>query len=123
MVEKRTRVVVYGTSLNMAGIAASLKADSSLDVMHLDPRLPSARQRLNEFDPAVIAFDLNDPDPGLDIMLLRERPGLLLVGVDPGSNELLVLSGHPVQALHVADLVEVIHRKVSNLETGSMSLE
>lgn len=123
MVEKRTRVVVYGTSLNMAGIAASLKADSSLDVMHLNPRSPSARQSMNELGPAVIAFDLNDPDPGLDITLLRERPDLLLIGVGLSSNELLVLSGQPVQALSVADLVKVIHRQVSTQETDSISLK
>lgn len=123
MVEKRTRVVVYGTSLNMAGIAASLAADSSLDVMRLNPRSPSTRQSMNELDPTVIAFDLNDPDPGLDITLLRERPGLLLIGVDLSSNELMVLSGHAVQALSVADLVKVIHRQASTQESDSVSLK
>jgi hypothetical protein len=57
-------------------------------------------------------------DAGLDIAILRERPGLLLIGVDPSSDELLVLSSRPHQALSVADLVEVMQR-----ESGREKLE
>jgi hypothetical protein len=83
MVDKRTRVVVYGNSLNMAGIAASLKKDANL----------------------------SETNPGLDIILLRDRPGLLLVGVDACSDKLLVLSSQSSQAHSVADLINVIQRK------------
>jgi hypothetical protein len=117
-VAKRTRVVVYGVSLNLAGIAASLKAEAGLEVVSVDPRRPTARECLSQFNPAVVAFDLGDPDAGLDIAILRERPGLLLIGVDPSSDELLVLSSRPHQALSVADLVEVMQR-----ESGREKLE
>jgi hypothetical protein len=108
--EKRTQVVVYGSSLNMAGIAASLKGDASLEVVRIDSHSPTLQQKLNELDPAVIAFDLSDPSSGLDVRLLRERPGLLLVGVDPASDELLVLSSQRERAVAVADLLSVIRR-------------
>ena len=109
--EKRTRVIVYGSSLHMAGIAASLKADQSLEVVCVDPRSPTARQSLGELNPAAIAFDLSDPPASVDVALLYEQPGLLLIGVNPNSNELLVLSGRPQQALSVSDLVHVIQQK------------
>lgn len=109
--DKRTRVVVYGNSLNMAGIAASLKTDANLDVVCINPHAHNTRQSLNELNPAVIAFDLNDTNPGLDIILLRDRPGLLLVGVDACSDKLLVLSSQSSQAHSVADLINVIQRK------------
>jgi hypothetical protein len=109
--EKRRRVAVYGNSLNMAGIVASLKADTTLEVLCVDLNSPSARQSLDENDLAAIVFDLSDRPLRLDVTLLRDRPGLLLIGVDPSRNELLILSSHPAPALSVADLVSLIHQK------------
>lgn len=114
--EIRTRVVVYGSSLHMAGIAASLKVDQSLEVVCVDPHSPTARQSLSELDPAVITFDLSDPSTSVDVSLLREKPGVLLIGVDPASDDILVLSGCPQQALSVSDLVHIIRQKQSSLE-------
>jgi hypothetical protein len=92
----------------MAGVAASLKADQSLEVVCVDPHSPTARQSLSELNPAAIAFDLSDPPTGVDVRLLHEKPGILLIGVDPASDEILVLSGRPQQALSVSDLVHAI---------------
>ncbi len=109
--EKRRRVAVDGNSLNMAGIVASLKADTTVDVLCVDLDSPDARQSLDENDLAAIVFDLSDPPVRLDVTLLRDRPGLLMIGVDPSRDEMLVLSSHPAQALSMADLVSVIHQK------------
>lgn len=108
---KRTRVVVYGTSLNLAGIAASLKTQMGLEVIGVDAHLPNATRRLSQLRPAVIAFDLSDPDTSLDIAILREQPGLLLIGMDPANDELLVLSSRPQKVLSVAGLVEIIQQQ------------
>ena len=105
---ERTQVVVYGTSLHMAGIAASLKEEAGLAVACVEPDSAAARQHLPELSPAVIVFDLSDTKPGPDITLLRERPDLLLIGVDPSSDELLLLSSRPAQALTLSDLIELI---------------
>ena len=109
--EKRRRVAVYGNSLTMAGIVASLKADTTLEVLCVNPDSSNARQSLDENDLAAIVVDLSDPPVRLDVALLRSRPGLLLIGVDPSRDEMLVLSSHPAQALSMADLISVIHQK------------
>ncbi len=109
--EKRRRVAVYGNSLHMAGIVASLKADTTLEVLCVNLDSPDARQSLDENDLAAIVFDLGDPPLRLGFTLLRDRPGLLLIGVDSSRDEMLVLSSHPAQALSMADLVNVIHQK------------
>lgn len=114
--DKRRRVVVYGNSLNMAGIVASLKADTTLEVLCVNLDSPDARQCLDENDLAAIVFDLSDPHLHPDVTLLRGRPGLLLIGVDPSRDEMLVLSSHYEQALSVVDLVKVIHQKDSNIK-------
>ncbi len=109
--EKRRRVAVDGNSLNMAGIVASLKGDTTLEVLCVNLNSPDARQSLDENDLAAIVFDLSDPPLRLDVTLLRDRPGLLLIGVDSSRDEMLVLSSRPAQALCMADLVSVIHQK------------
>jgi hypothetical protein len=109
--EKHRRVAVYGNSLTMAGIVASLKADATLEVLCVNLDSPNARQSLDENEPAAIVFDLSDPPMRLDISLLRDRPGLLLIGVDTSHDEMLILSSHPAQALSMADLVSVIHQE------------
>jgi hypothetical protein len=109
--EKRRRVAVYGNSINMAGIVASLKADPTLEVLCLDLDSPNARQSLDENELAAIVFDVSDPPLRPDLTLLRDRPGLLLIGVDPSRVEMLVLSSHPTKALSMADLVSLIHQK------------
>jgi hypothetical protein len=110
MVEKRTRVVVYGSSLNMAGVAVSLKADPGLEVVRIDSHSPSARQCLSDLHPTALVFDPNDPATSLDLAFLHQHPGILLIGVDPASDELFVLSGHPQPALSMNDLFEIIHQ-------------
>jgi hypothetical protein len=112
--EKRRRVAVYGSSLNMALIVASLKADTTVDVLCVNLDAPQARQSLDEKDLAAIVFDLNDLPLCLDAALLRSQPGVLLIGVDPSRDELLVLSSHPEQARSITDLVSVIHQKESS---------
>ena len=114
--EKRSWVVVYDNSLNMAGIVASLKADTTLDVLCVNLDSPNAWQSLDENDLAAIVFDLSDPALKLDVAILRNRPGLLLIGVDPSRDEMLVFSSHTELALSVADLVKVICQKDANIK-------
>jgi hypothetical protein len=109
--EKHRRVAVYGNSLTMAGIVASLKADATLEVLCVNLDSPNARQSLDENDIAAIVFDQSDLPLRLDVSLLRNRPGLLLIGVDTSHDEMLILSSHPAQALSMADLVSVIHQE------------
>lgn len=95
----------------MAGITASLRANLAVEVISLDPDVPGALQQIDEFTPTVMIFDRDTAPSNLVVSLLRKRPGLQLIGIDPSSNQLLVLSSHPTQALSVAELIEVINRK------------
>jgi hypothetical protein len=109
--EKRKRVAVYGNSLYIAGIVASLKANTSMDVLCVNLDSPTTNQNLDENDLAAIVFDLSDTSLRLNFSLLCEQPDLLLIGVNPTREEMLVLSSQPIQALSMDDLVNVIHQK------------
>ena len=106
--ESCTRVVVYGNTLSMAGIAASLKAEENLEVICVDPHQPTARQNLIELDPKTIIFDRTEPQPELDLALLREQPSLLLIGVDPSSDDALVFSGQLTRVLSGKELARLV---------------
>jgi len=107
----RIRVAVCGSSLTMAGLAASLQANQDVDVVRIPAIAAALAQAPGELAPTVIAFDLAEMTGDLAVSLLRERPGLMLIGVAPDSDRLLLLSGHAEQVLSVADLVKVIHQR------------
>ena len=117
IVDKHGRVGVIGNSLTMAVVAASLKADTTLEVVCVRLDSPTVWGSLNESNLAAIVFDLTDPSLKLDVAVLHNRPGLLLVGVDPSKDEILVLSSRPMQAHSMADLARVIHQKGSASST------
>jgi DNA-binding NarL/FixJ family response regulator len=99
-----TRVVVYGSSLYMAGIAATLQANPTLEVVRIPTNSTDFPQCLDELAPEVIVVDLGEAASGLAVALLSERPGLLLLGVDPDSDEIMVLSGQRTRVLSGSEL-------------------
>lgn len=101
-------VLVYGRSLNLAGIAASLKLDADLDVRWVDPHQRNARDVLAELVPETIIYDLTDPPTDLDLALLGDRPGTLLIGVDPSSNVVLVVTGQRSRVVTAGELVALV---------------
>lgn len=101
-------VMVCGSSLNMAGIAASLSAEPSLNVVYINPHSPTTEINLKEIHSAVIVFDLSELPAALDVSLLREMSSALLIGLEPSSDEILVLSSRLVQASSTADFIRMI---------------
>ncbi len=118
---EKTRVVVYDSSIHMAGIAASLRTDPTLDVVGIHRSAAGSEQYLTEIGPAVIVFDIGDSSPDLYITLLRNRPCLLLIGVDQSSDAVLVLSCREHQVLAAADLIKIIHRQFVESEAATKS--
>jgi hypothetical protein len=92
----------------MAGLAASLRAAAGVEVLCVNASSPVLPPSLHDLHPTAIVFDLGDPNLDQYITLLREQPGLLLVGVDPCCDDALLLFGRRTRALSVADLLGVI---------------
>jgi hypothetical protein len=105
---QRLQLAIYGNSLFLKGIAACLACHIGLRVELIDPEALDARQRLNQLDPDVIAFELHDACLAVPIELLQQTPGLLLVLLDPESEEVLVLSGQRAQPTTAAELGDVL---------------
>lgn len=104
----KTRVAVCGNSLYMAGLATSLRANPDVDVLRLPANPAALSQDLDELAPAAVALDLGEVPGELAFSLLRDRPQLILVGVDPSSDRMLVLSGRQEQPVSAAELLQMI---------------
>jgi hypothetical protein len=102
-------LVLYGNSIFLAGIKAELEQQVALKLITIESGCTDAANLIRDCNPCLVLFDLASEQPGLAVSLLREQPGLMLIGVDPSSDELLVLSGQPQPALSMADLVKVIN--------------
>ena len=102
------RVVLYGSSLYMAGLAASLKTNPSLNVIHIHAGSPAFEHCRQAQAPAAFVFDLGEISADLVLSQLRACPGLLVIGVDAASEDILVLSGQRARALTMNDLAQLI---------------
>lgn len=106
-------VVLYGNSLLMAGVEASLRGRPDLDVVRIDTALPDAGERLNALRPDVVIFDLTAPHYSeFAIPFLRDHPGLSLIGLDPNSKTVTVLSNQRYTARTVNELAQVIQMQI-----------
>jgi hypothetical protein len=94
-------ILLYGTSIFMAGLAAQLQ-----NAPHLKVRCRadlSGLLDLGEIDTAVV--DLDDGLAADVLALIRARPDLKIVGVNAGNNAVTVLSGRVYLAQTIADVV------------------
>lgn len=107
--EKRRRVILYGKSVIVGSVGASMRDVSGLEIVPLVPPLPEAKE-LDALAPDAIIFDLEAAHPDAALSLLRQRPGLLLIGVDPSSDELVIVSSRQRRVVAVADLLDLVDR-------------
>jgi hypothetical protein len=108
-------LVLYGNSVFLAGIKTEFQHHELPEVITVEAGRPDAPTRICALKPRAVLFDLTVAQPDFAVLLLRKQPDLLLIGVDPSSDELLVLCSHPARALSMSDLVEVITRGESVL--------
>jgi hypothetical protein len=104
-------LVLYGNSVFLAGIKAELERRITLELITIEIGRPDVTELIRARKPRAVIFDMGTGPLDCVISLLREQPDLLLIGVDPSRDEMLVISSHPAQALSMSDLVEVIHNE------------
>ncbi len=105
------KVVLYGNSLALSGVGASLEGHPGLDLVRVDATQASAGTLL-ELEPDVVVFDLATAQP--DVVALWQRdPPVLPVGVDMLNQQVVVFSGTRSRALTTEDLVRVIESRMS----------
>ena len=111
--EMARTVVLYGDSVVLAGVGASLGCCPRLRVVSVPASCATTPQELDALCPSAVILDLGMVKTDFAFALLREHPDLLLIGLDPGGDRLLVLSGPRARALGTEDLVRMIERQGS----------
>jgi hypothetical protein len=108
------KVLLYGNSLVVSTIAASLQECGDLELVRVDANpdhpagLADAAARLGAREPITVVFDQATARPDLAMALLDQHPHVLLIGVDPATHQALVWSGRQTAAVVAADLVRAI---------------
>jgi len=110
IVKEMQTIVLFGNSLLMSSIGASLQACAGLQVLTVDAEVHDAADHVGTLRPDVVLFDLGAAQRDFAMTLWKAQPDLLLIGVDLATNEALVLSGHRTRAYMTEDLLQVIHQ-------------
>lgn len=106
---KRLRVILYGKSVILGTVGASLAHYPDLEVVALSPPLPGAGE-LAALAPDVILFDEDIGRPEALFALLQESPSLLLAGVNPENDQMRLWSSGQSSVLCTEDIVQRIAR-------------
>ncbi len=103
-------VVLYGNSLALSGVGASLEGHPGLDLVRVEAGDASA-ETLHEIQADVVVFDLATAQPDVVKLWKLDRP-VLPIGVDLLKHQVVVFSGKASRALTTDDLVRVIESRM-----------
>lgn len=103
---EQQRVIIYGDSLILAGIRATLKTHPSIEVISMDTSGDDLADRLRTLQPVAVVFDLGSIHPSVSAML--QLSDLALIGIDPERSQALVWSRRCEATAATTDLVNLI---------------
>jgi hypothetical protein len=101
-----TKVVLYGNSLAMSGVGASLEGQPGLQLVRVEATDASA-EALGALEPDVVVFDVATAQPDL-VALWQRHPRVLPIGVDLLTHRAVVFSSKSERVLTTDDLLRVI---------------
>jgi hypothetical protein len=105
--EKHRKVVLYGNSVILGSIGASLWRFSRYEMTSLSPPWPDV-QVFKAMAPDVILFDTDCVRSREVLSLFEILPDLMLIGLSPESHRVQVWSGKQMTELTTRDLIDVI---------------
>ncbi len=124
--ENSRLVVLFGDSLLVDGVEASLRASQSLSVMRILDAVTDLRKCLQSLQPDMVIFDWDTPQAQLIVSVLRDQPGVTLLGLDVHSRKVVLVSSHQYTPLSARELVQVIQaqplRKIRGVDPNNIVL-
>ena len=101
------RILLYGDSIVLGSVGASLDRASQFELIRLPAPQPSAAE-LQAFRPDVILFDIENGDPAAAFCLLENDPDLLVLGISPDVNLVRLWTGRQYRELSADALAALI---------------
>ncbi len=111
MREKRQKILLYGNSLVLAGMRASLEACPGWEVIALDG--PASEAELLAPEVSVVIFDMGAIQSEFLLTQMQAQPDLLLIGIDPESHEVL-LAGQQAGSIALEQIFQIVRSREKN---------
>ena len=99
------KVLFYGNSLVLAGVQATFNRYPGFETIALDQ--PTTQTELLLLNPEVAVIDMGALESEFLLAQMQELPGLLLIGVDPESHEVL-LTGQAVCSISLEQITQFV---------------
>jgi len=111
--EDQQIIVLFGNSLLMDTVEASLTDKQALAVVRMYTNMPNIAERLQSLHPDLIVFDLDASNTQFIIPFLREQTGIPLVGLDITCSKVIALSSRHYSVYTAGELFQVIQKQIS----------
>jgi hypothetical protein len=105
---KQPLVVLLGDSVLIDGVAVSLGGSQVLSVARINTLTSNIDECFESLKPDLVVFELDSPYSPLVFSLLREQPGLRLVGLDLACSRVIVLNSRQHTACTMSELAHVV---------------
>jgi hypothetical protein len=109
--DSQHKILFYGNSLVLAGARATFEGYPGFETIGLDR--PTTQAEFLVLKPTVVIFDMGAMESEFLLAPMQELPGLLLVGVDSESHEVL-LTGQAVCSISLEQLRQIVRDLVGN---------
>ena len=107
----RRHVILYGDSVFMASVEASLRRWPELEVVCIHASVSELEQQVNKLAPAAVIIESCVPPAQDTLAFLQAHPDLPFIGLDPNSRVAILLSSKQQAIQTVGDLVQLIKRE------------
>lgn len=104
---RRRRVILFGKSIILGTVGASLARYPDLEIIALSSPLPDV-QALEALAPDVILFDVGEGTPEAAFALLKNCTNLMLAGINPENEEVGLWSSTLGEVMTAGDLLQLI---------------
>lgn len=112
--DDRRIIVLFGDSLLMDTVEASLGENPELGIMRIHSNMPDIGERLRSIQPHLIIFDWDAPHCQFVLPFLREQSGTLLLGLDVTCSKAIMLCSQEHTILTADELTELIQAQTAN---------
>jgi hypothetical protein len=111
--EQRRLIVLFGDSLLMDAVEASLADRPEIDLVRVRSAILEFEKRVKSLSPDLVIFDFDTIHSQFVIPLLRARPDVPLVGLDFDANQVVVLSGQAYTTRTAQELARLIQTQTA----------
>ena len=104
----RPIIWIIGNTVLMDGVAACLEERQITNLVHWDVLNADLDANLQASKPDLIIFELETPSTNMLLDLLKEQPGIQLLGLNQNCSQVIVLNSFQRTTRTMTDLYQVV---------------